>query len=190
MSDADGLVQWQLWDYQVGACFPWFVHSCLEEIREWQMWSKRVLEYGGGRSTRWWRKKTDWVTTIDTNAGWAAQIISDCEQGRVTGNGQVICLDGFAEADESKMQEYVNAGDCFAPYDIVVIDGIHRHQCLVKALTLPRPLTIIHDNWKQDGFICPESEELMKDFEGTVYVQEDHTDNHGNKWSTAIWHLK
>lgn len=183
----DELVQWQIWDTEIDACFPWFTHPFLEVIKNWNVSDKSILEWGAGRSTRWWRKKAKWVTSVDTSSAWKAQVVVDCYRGN-THNGEIILFDGFNEGSNIGMDEYLAVADS-RHFDIVIIDGIHRHGCLAKSLTLPRPLTIIHDNWQQDGFICKESEDLMKSFYGEIWIQPDHTDHHGNPWQTAFWEI-
>lgn len=185
MIQTDNLVQWQIYDEKTDAIFPWFVHSFIEWLDKLSLSHCRVLEFGGGRSTRWWRKRCKWVTTIDTNEEWLKTVQEECKG---LDNGMLVHED-INEGDQSRVQEYVNAGDPWAPYNIVVVDGILRHECVLKALSMPRPLLLIHDNWQQDGFVCPASEEVLKGFKGHVYIQEDHTDNHGRKWATAWWLL-
>jgi len=190
MLRTDNLVQWQLIADEVDAIYPWFTHKCLDVIKKWDLKDKRVLEFGGGRSTRWWRKRAAWVTTIDTNLEWIDRTIEDCAEGSAL-NG-VIIPKVINEGDQSRKEEYVNAGDEYAPYDIAVDDGILRFEVIEKALTMPRPLTLIIDNWQQAWiFMCPAAVELLKDFEQDIYIQDDHTDNDGvNKWKTAIFYLK
>lgn len=187
----DNLVQWQLIDEDADAIFPWFTHPFLEVLKTWDLSNKRVLEFGGGRSTRWWRKKAAWVTTVDANPQWANDILQDCAEGGVLHNGELICMQ-INEGDQSRAQEYVNAGDHFGDYDIVVNDGILRYEVLQKALSMKRPLILIADNWNQAFvWISPPSVELMKPYPIHVFEQSNHTDNDGvNKWKTVYWELK
>jgi len=187
MIDTSNLVEWQLYDAETDAIFPWLTHPFLEWLKNQDLSEKRVLEFGGGRSTRWWRKKAKWVTTIDTNSEWASNINNDC-QG--LDNGTLISLN-INEGSQQQASEYVNAGDQFGPYDIVVNDGILRYEVLQKALSMPRPLLLIADNWHQDYvWISAPSEELMKPYKINVFEQENHTNNEGNKWKTVYWKLK
>lgn len=182
----DNLVQWQKVDTETNAVFPWFTHPFLDVLKTWNLKGKRILEFGGGRSTRWWRSKAAWVTTIDTNPQWANQIERDCAG---LDNG-VLLSRQINEGDQSRSQEYVNMGDQYGPYDIVIVDGILRHECVLKALTLPRPLIIIHDNYQQDGFVCPATAEVMAPYQLNNFIQSNHTDHNGNPWSTAYWRVE
>lgn len=208
MLDINSPVQWQVKDEKYPTIKPWFTAGSLDEISKWDLKDKKVWEWGGGWSSVFWAHHCKQVYTIETNLKWIEDI---CEylssigwrvEGRITENGLygyvaenndghklVIEHRGCNEGDQSKVDYYTEVDEDYKP-DIVIIDSVLRHECLLKALTLPRPITIIHDNWKQDGFICPSSEKVMEEYEGKVFIEEAHTDNHGNKWSTAIWHIK
>lgn len=175
------LVQWQKLD-ENGVCFPWFTHPFLEVLDTWDLKDKVVLEYGGGKSTLWWASRAKQVFTIETSVDWMAEIYSYNAKNVTMFPRQVN------EGDQTKVDYYTGIPEGCYP-DIVVIDGVLRHECLLKALTLPRPIIIIHDNWQQDGFVCPASEEVMKEFKIHNFIQENHTDNHGRKWATAYWNI-
>jgi len=184
------LVQWQLVDESTNTVFPWFTHPMLEVMKTWNLREKRVLEFGGGRSTAWWRSKAKWVTTIEANHEWAYSIASECNR-RNLHNGRVYHV-GINEGDSQHKKLYTEAGKDLGPYDIVVVDGILRLECIEYALCLPRPLTLIVDNFMQAFvFMCPAAAEILKPFEGILYVQENHEDNDGvNKWKTGVWQIK
>jgi len=188
MIQIDNLVQWQLYDAEVDAVFPWFTHPFLEWLKQQDFSDKRILEFGGGRSTRWWRKRAKWVTTIDANIEWSHKIVEDC----VGLDNGVLISNQINEGDQSRAKEYINQGDEYGPYDVVVNDGILRYEVLQKALSMKRPLLLIADNWHQAFvWMSPPSEELMKDEKIHIFEQEDHTDNDGvNKWKTVYWELK
>lgn len=74
--------------------------------------------------------------------------------------------------------------------DVLINDDAYRFEVIEKALTLPRPLTLIVDNWMQDFvFFCPKGEELLKDFKQEIFPCTTHTDHEGNCWKTAIFYL-
>ncbi len=189
MQDQSNLVQWQKVDPDTSLVFPWFTHDMLDVISKWDLSDKTVLEYGGGRSTAWWRKKAKWVTTVEANLEWAHSIVKDCHENGLH-NGKIYYV-GINEGDSVHAKKYTEAGKQLGPYDIVIVDGILRYECLQYALTLPRPLTLIADNWDQDFvWISPPAMELMKPYDINVFEQNDHTDNEGKKWKTVYWELK
>lgn len=160
------MVEWQRRDPESGLIQPWFTHPALDEIQTWDLTHKDVLEWGGGHSTLWWASRCAFVATFENKPEWAEWIRSH----RLA---NVMVKDQSWE--EAARDPF--SGERFLP-DIVVIDGVARLECLKAALTLPRPLTIIFDNWQQDFvFISPEAEALMEPFReyGKLYVQPGHT---------------
>src|SRR6185312_3473548 len=169
------LVQWQKLDKN-GICFPWFTHSFLEQLDNWNLSGKIVWEWGAGKSTKWWVNRGCTVYSVETNLNWiehVASLLTEQEAPFVH-----LLHRQVNEGDQSMVDFYTDIPEECCP-DIIIIDAILRHECLLKALTLQRPIIIIHDNWMQDGFVCPASEELMAPYEIHNFIQEDHTDNHG-----------
>lgn len=163
---------------------PWFTHPALDEICKWDLKNKKVLEYGAGASTLWWGNKCKEVYSIEANSDWF--LIVNNQKPLNVGISFRPCNEG----DQTYIDFYTSIPSDFIP-DIVVVDGILRYECILKALALPRPLILIVDNWQQDYvFICPAAEEAMRGFVGQFYVQPDHKDHEGRPWTTAIWHLK
>lgn len=168
-----------------GLVEPWLTNPAMDMIKTWDLAGKKVLEWGAGSSTLWWACKCKEVYSIEANEGWYTTV-----HNKMPAIGCSISFRPVNEGDQTKIEYYTEIPEHFNP-DIVVVDGILRYECMLKALTLPRPLTLIVDNWQQDRvFICPAAEELMKEYEGKFYIQPDHTDHEGRPWCTAIWHLK
>lgn len=188
------LVQWQILDETCGCIFPWLTHPFLEVLKTWNLKRKNVLEYGGGRSTAWWRSKALDVFTVESNEDYYKLIEDECQQKQLL-NG-VLRLRQVSEGDRENERNYVDAFDGLlyggpVNYDIVVVDGIFRYECMIKAIELlsKNGGKLIVDNYQQDGFICPACAELVKSYRGYVYRQEDHIDHHGNPWQTAYWEI-
>lgn len=186
------LVQWQIMDPETNCVFPWFTHPFLEVLKTWDLKQCKVLEYGGGNSTAYWRSVSQVVITIETKEAFRDSIREECSELKL-GNGLVI-LKAISEGDRTREREYVEAYNEYIvnfPYDIVVVDAIFRYECMQEGLKLlaARGGKLIVDNWQQDGFVCPACEELMKPYDAHLFVQEDHEDHHGRKWCTAYWEI-
>lgn len=195
------LVQWQKIDTSNGCVFPWFTHPFLAELSTWDLSDKNVLEYGSGRSTAWWATKAKWVVSIEANKDWADGVRAELsEKGLLYSKVDVhdkVATD--SETDFYKQRSYIEPPVAthtpgsgkfdWLYYDIIVIDGILRYECLQWAEKYFKEHggIIIFDNWQQDGFICPACEELMKPYEQYVFPQPGHTDHHGNCWKTAFF---
>ena len=172
-----GLNEWQWWDAEVQAAYPWFTYPFIQELKTWDLKNKTVLEYGGGRGTKWWRSKCKYVTTIETSKEWAEVIEEDCKE---LTNGHTVIV------DHDNIQDYVVC----ARHNIIIIDGEHRKECLLQWKDA-KGITLIADNWDQAHvWIGDGSVQLMKDKKGNIFEQPDHQGENGrNKWKTIYWNL-
>lgn len=196
------LVQWQKIDPSNGCVFPWFTHPFLAELSTWDLSDMTILEWGAGRSTTWWATKTKMVISIEANKEWCQSVEKEItEKGLLHTKANVV----YRPAKDGETDKYNRDWYLFPPlaakiigkegalirirYDIVVIDGVMRYECLQWAEKYFKEHggIIIFDNWQQDGFICPACEELMKPYEQYVFPQPGHTDHHGNCWKTAFF---
>lgn len=184
---SDGLPppnEWQRIDPSTGLVMPWYTHGALDEIATWDLAGKVALEWGGGASSIWWATKCARVYSVDSNPDWISRITSAATSRGITNLDLMYRSPVDADA-------YLAIPDGCTP-DIVCIDGSLRTECLRVALTLPRPISIIFDNWQQDGvFIDPDAEELMVEHRAVeqLFVQADHKAHDGRPWQTAIWKL-
>lgn len=190
------LVRWQKIDPSNNLVFPWFTHPLLDVLETWDLKDKVVLEYGGGRSTAWWRKKCDFVVTIESKIEFYLKIAEECwEEGLPNG---IVNYRPVAEGDQEMKNVYVKAYQTKAKnfnidihYDLVVVDGILRYECMQEGISLlsDRGGILIVDNWDQDGFVCPACVELVQSYDGHIFPQPGHTDHHGNCWKTAYFKI-
>jgi hypothetical protein len=173
----------QRFDPATGEIQPWLTHLALDEIQEWDLHDKVVLEWGGGCSTLWWAKRCRRVFTMETNRYWCQWIVSEA-QARGIENMTV----DHRPLDLSAERFTAVPVGC-TPH-IAIIDGPRRLICLAKVLTLRRPLTVIFDNWQQHGgFVSSDAEALMRPYPGVTYPQLAAGIPQVRPWQTAIWHL-
>lgn len=170
-----------------GLIMPWLTHLALDEISSIDLSDKIVLMFGAGLGDAWLAKRCKKLYVVERNGEWLMKAAEICQMN-VVDNIEYLhrpCNDC------SGMDEYY----CQIPegvrVDVLINDDAYRFEVIVKALTLPRPLVLITDNWMQDYvFLCPKGEELLKDFEHTIYPCTTHTNHEGNCWKTAIHYLK
>lgn len=183
------MVQWQKIDPSNGHIFPWFTHPALEAIKDWDWSNLTVLEYGSGDSTAWLEDKCKKLTSVESDPQWFQTVKSRIKDPKKVN----YILAEVNEGDQMNGHKYVNAPDTFKglKYDVIIVDGIMRFECIEKAIQL-KPKYLIVDNWQQSYvFMCPKAEELLKGYVQEIYEQADHTDNDGvNKWKTAIFHIQ
>ncbi len=184
-----GLSDFQRFDPTNNLVEPWLTHPALDVIKGWDLSDKKVLEWGAGLSTLWWADKCKHVIAIEADGKWFADINDRLLQSGLKHKVDLIYRPTH-EGDQTRIEFYTETPAWFRP-DIVVVDGVLRYECILKALTLDRPLMLIVDNWQQDYvFICEAAEEALKGFTGNVYVQPDHTNHEGRPWATAIFYIE
>jgi len=179
------LVEWQRIDLENGLIEPWLTWPFMDKIKTWDLSQKVMLETGGGRSTSWWRRKCKWVDTIEANPEWAKQAELDCINNR-TINGRIFCSD-IPDGTEQGMKDYFNLFPNDRDYDIVVVDGIYRVECIEWAINhfKDREGILIIDNLDQDFvFISPKAMELIAPYKGEVFIQPGHINHEGKPWNT------
>lgn len=181
------LVEWQIMDVD-GLVYPWWTHPFLDVLKTWELHDKNWLEFGGGRSSAWLRKKCAWVDTIEANIEWGKQVEADCNNNKLN-NGRICVADLFDGVQEQKKYFFDLIPDD-KQYDIISVDGIWRYECLEWALKHfgSRKGIIIADNWQQDYvWISPPAEELMSKYKIKIYIQPNHTNHEGKPWKTVYW---
>lgn len=165
----------------------WFTHGALDWIKQ-QDWSdKVVLMFGAGLGDCWLAKRCKVLYVVERNSDWMHRARNICEANGV--HNHIYC---YRPCNDSSGQEeyYCSIPDGCVP-DIIINDDAYRYEVIVKALSLPRPIILVTDNWMQDYvFMSPEGERLLNDFEHKIFPQLDHTDHSGNCWKTAVHFLR
>lgn len=175
-------------DYTNNLVEPWLANPAMDVIKSWDLSNKLVLEWGAGLSTLWWADKCKYVYSIEAESNWFTRIV-ELKNGHQLMAKAEIHYRNVNEGDQTKIDFYTEVPAWYQP-DIIVVDGVLRYECILKALTLQRPLILIVDNWQQDYvFICPAAEKALEGFTGNVYVQPDHTNHEGRPWATGIWSI-
>lgn len=184
-----GLSDFQRFDATNNLVEPWLTHPALDVIKGWDLSDKKLLEWGSGLGTIWWADKCKHVVSIEANGQWFADVNERLIENKLNHKVDLIYRN-CNEGDQTKIDFYTDVPEWYKP-DIIVVDGILRYECVLKALTFDRPLTLIVDNWQQDYvFICPAAEEALKGFTGNAYIQPDHTNHEGRPWATAIFQIE
>jgi hypothetical protein len=169
-------------DLATGDVQPWYTHAALNEIQSWKLRDMIVLEWGGGDSSLWWAKRCRKVFTIEESAEWCNWISAQAV------NKGIANLSVLHRPSSLHSNEYTKIPDGCEP-NIVIVDGANRIECLAKTLMLPRPLTIIFDNWRKGNpSFWHQAEAMMSSYLGVSHAQHDVYVGH-QPWQTAIWHL-
>ncbi|MEF8708977.1 MAG: FkbM family methyltransferase [Candidatus Accumulibacter propinquus] len=121
-----------------GHPIPWLTYPALDFLVSRLDPSLSVFEYSCGHSTLWWAGKVQRIVAVEHDPAWVAEI-----QNRLPTNATIrrIPLDpeaGYVDAITAEP----------GPFDVVVVDGRHRNQCLqrVPEALSPRGVIILDNS--------------------------------------------
>lgn len=100
---------------------PWMSYSIIEFLDQQLSNGIRVLEWGSGQSTIWWSGRASEVIAIEHDAGWVGAVSPS-----VGPNVRVLFADVGSDDYLTKPQE-------FGAFDVVVVDGRRRSECVAAA---------------------------------------------------------
>lgn len=98
-----------------GNAIPWYTYPTIEYLSGLDFSGSKILEFGSGASSIWWARMAKSVLAIEHDKEWFATSASN------SGANLKIIL---AENETDYLAAAV--GERF---DVVIIDGIHRHSC-------------------------------------------------------------
>lgn len=127
---------------------PWYTYPCIEYLNQLDFSSCAIFEYGCGNSSLYWAERARQIVSVESDRNWFERINN---QRR---SNQTLIL-----AEE--VEQYVHAPDARADeFDIYVIDGAFRYDCVAHVLTLLKPASlVIFDN--TDWY--PSASSLLRD---------------------------
>lgn len=134
---------------------PWYTRSAISFLEGYVKSDMSVLEYGGGSSTVWWANRVKKLVTVERDPLW-----------------RMMIEENLPRPIELIRQE----PECFGPYDIVVVDGPNRLECVKQGMELLKPGgLLILDNADDEGHkAC---------LEAVPWERQDFI----NKWNTCMW---
>lgn len=127
---------------------PWLTRSMVRFLAGYLKPEHTMVEFGSGRSTRWFARRVGRLISIEHHAAWHAEMskkLADLPPGR--------CDYVLAGEDAAGYLAPVSARAASLPggkADVVLVDGIHRDLCAVWALEHTRPgglILIDNANW-------------------------------------------
>jgi hypothetical protein len=172
LNDTHPDIGWRYLDTSNNLMYPWYTFGCLEWLNTLDLSDMSVFEYGCGTSTLWWNSKVKKCKGVDNNLKWA--------------NGCYVPLLEDGSIDKKKYTEA-----CLGEtYDIIIIDGIYRNECVPFALqSIKNGGYLIWDNWDQVSVSehepSQEAKFLLNKYECKVYKEPNHID-----WKTAVFCIK
>jgi len=121
----------------------------IEILDTWLQPGDSGLEFGSGRSTRWFAKRVGHLTSVEHNPEWFRIVSGQLASLRGNGVDYRLCEDGDAD---SATTSYVKVASAIAQesLDFCLIDGVARDHCALATLDRLKPggiLIIDNVNW-------------------------------------------
>ena len=139
-----------------GQPIPWYTYPTIEYLSHLELSTLRVFEYGSGNSTLWWAARVSHVTSVEDDRGWYDKIKSSLNFQNVD----------YRLARNSREYFSMATND----FDIYIVDGTHRRECLEHVASLESGMMLILDNsdWypKSVSFLQEELGWMQVDFHG------------------------
>ncbi len=147
-------------DDMVHLDLPWWTFSAIDRVEEFlaQHPQARVFEYGSGSSTIWLAKRAGTVESVEHDPDWTAQMEPHVRRHPnirlrtivPTQSATPDCASEKAGWQGFDFSSYVHAIDNTDAYDLIVVDGRARSDCLKAALPHLRPggLIVFDDSYR------------------------------------------
>lgn len=121
---------------------PWFTYSSIEFLEQLDFTETDVFEWGSGNSSKYFANRCHHITSIEHNLDWY--------------NTQKVNLRKNQQLIHAADNVYANAINEFnKKFDIIIIDGILRGDCLTNALNfINEDGLFIYDNSDRDPQNC------------------------------------
>ena len=138
-------------DHKVRPADPWLTREAIGLLDRLLRPTDVAAEFGSGRSTPWIARRVAKLTSVEDNAEWF-RIVTD--KLKAAGRDNVDYLHrprDVADVDGAK-SAYVRVLVDFAgnSLDFVLVDGIYRNHCAVRAIDAVKPgglLVVDNVNW-------------------------------------------
>ena len=151
---------------------PWYTYPAVEYLSHLDLTRFKVFEYGSGNSTIWWAKRAKQVTSVEDDEGWYKKINNRIER-------DFYKISYVFEKDPVRYST-IATND----FDIFIVDGNYRRECLEHVVGLGGGVMLILDNsdWypKAVRFIQETLGWVQVDFHGFGPIN-DYT------WITSIF---
>lgn len=154
-----------------GNAIPWYTYPMIEYLAGLDFSGSKILEFGSGASSIWWAKRAKTVLAVEHDKEWFATS---------AGNSGANLKITLAENESDYLAAAIGVR-----FDVVIIDGIHRHRCAES----------ISDILATDGLVILDNSDWHP--ETARYLREKHdflqVDFHGfgpinnYTWTTSLF---
>lgn len=134
-----------------GNPIPWCTYSFIHFISDRLHKDLSVFEYGSGNSTLWYADKVKEITAVEHDSAWYSKISK-----LLPSNAQIIHKNLDINGEYARTAASLNKN-----FDIIVIDGRDRNNCIYHSLpALSEKGIFVFDNTQRENYT--ESQEFLK----------------------------
>jgi hypothetical protein len=116
-----------------GTPIPWITYPAIDFLTERLPKLENVFEYGSGNGTLWWATKSERVRAVENDPEWYEKMRKFLPRNVELYFEDISTGTGY--------EEKVLVDECY--YDVIVIDGRHRNNCMTQSLKRIKPNGII-----------------------------------------------
>lgn len=131
-----------------GEPLPWYTYSAIDFLAQRSFEGRRILEFGGGQSTRWWASRAEHVLTVEENEVWCKSLTKNKPPN--------VDLHYIPVDHATRSVQAVRAvidQDHGGKFDVIVVDGHLRRELTEIAFEYLSPNgALLLDNAEGYGF--------------------------------------
>lgn len=119
---------------------PWITFDAIRALAPLARPGTRVFEFGSGHSTLWWAEHGAEIHSVEDDESWHGLLTE-----RIAGMPKAHLY--FEPGQQGYLSRIDRVG---GPFDVVVVDGSHRKDCLAKAIDHVKPgglLVVDNTDW-------------------------------------------
>jgi len=121
---------------------PWLTYSAIDFLKERMNNNLTILEFGSGNSTLFFAKRVKKVTSVEHDNTWFQNIIR-----KKISNVKIKFVSSATAKD------YLQPLDEDGKYDVIIIDGLYRNECIKASLKhLSEVGVIVLDDSERDDY--------------------------------------
>lgn len=177
---------------------PWLTSMAVGILGGWLDGGDTVFEWGSGKSTTWFAEHAGHVVSVEHDPSWYA-IVGDRLERSPQATLERYLVETTEGATDSTRNDYVAVIDLTddETVDVVLVDGLHRDECALRAVRKVRPgglLVIDNADWYfRTGTRTPASRRLRTiwsaswaQFDSSVSTWRRIVTTNG-VWDTVFW---
>lgn len=166
----------EAWYHRTCPDQPWLTRAANQILADYLRDGDIGLEFGSGRSTLWFARRTKHLTSVEHNENWHASVAAMLKDAQLP-NVDLHLVPQDKAPDDALDAAYVRMTERFATgsLDFVLVDGVYRDCCALKALRVIRPgglLIIDNANWFLPcGSRSPDSRSAQQGPHGAIWEE-------------------